>query len=237
MPSARPFARLLSISFLIVLLVLTALTGTGTAAPPGADAPATRPRVVARAATDLAVYAHKGDPTPVMSLPATTSFGTGRALLVTKRKARWLEVLLPTRPNGSKGWVHTADVELRPVHDDLVVDLTARTLTWRRDGAVILTTTIAVGAPETPTPTGRFSVTDLLDTPDDEGYGPFAVGVSGHSDQLTDFGGGDGQIGVHGTSDPSSIGQAVSHGCVRVPNDVIARLATSLPLGTPVVIR
>jgi lipoprotein-anchoring transpeptidase ErfK/SrfK len=125
-------------------------------------------------------------------------------------------------------------VELRPVHDEVDVDLTSRLLTWRRNGAVMLQTPVAVGAPETPTPAGHFYVTDLLDTPDGGAYGPFAIGLSAHSDTLSEFGGGDGQIGLHGTSDPSSIGQSVSHGCVRVPNEVVVQLATNLPLGTPV---
>jgi lipoprotein-anchoring transpeptidase ErfK/SrfK len=53
---------------------------------------------------------------------------------------------------------------------------------------------------------------------------------------LTEFGGGDGQVGIHGTNDPSSIGRPVSHGCVRVANDVITRLATTIPIGTQVTI-
>ena len=48
--------------------------------------------------------------------------------------------------------------------------------------------------------------------------------------------GGDGQIGIHGTNQPASIGNAVSHGCVRVPNEIITQLAHNLPLGTPVTI-
>ena len=67
------------------------------------------------------------------------------------------------------------------------------------------------------------------------GYGVFAIGLSGHSNVLQTFAGGDGQIAVHGTDDTGTIGQSVSHGCVRVDNDVILKLST-LPLGTPVVI-
>ena len=53
---------------------------------------------------------------------------------------------------------------------------------------------------------------------------------------LTEFAGGDGQVGIHGTDDPGSIGNPVSNGCVRVPNDVAVQLAELLPLGTPVVV-
>ena len=95
----------------------------------------------------------------------------------------------------------------------------------------------STGVPTAIAGSGRTFITDLLDTPDGGSYGPFAAGVGLHSDQLSEFGGGDGQIGIHGTGDPSSIGQAVSHGCIRVPNEVIIQLATSLPLGVPVTIR
>ena len=63
----------------------------------------------------------------------------------------------------------------------------------------------------------------------------FAIGLSGHSNTLSEFNGGDGQIAIHGTDDEGTIGQDVSHGCVRVSNDIILKLA-KLPLGTPVVI-
>jgi lipoprotein-anchoring transpeptidase ErfK/SrfK len=43
---------------------------------------------------------------------------------------------------------------------------------------------------------------------------------------------GDGYL-IHGTNDDSSIGGAVSHGCIRVHNKVIKRLARYIPLGTP----
>ena len=220
-------------------VALALLAGAVGLAPSADAAPSSEPRgrLTARTPADLPIYAQRGDAAPVLTLPATTEFGTTRVVLVTKRAGAWLQVALPERPNGSTGWVRASDVELRRVADRLDIDLASRTLTWMRGRDVVLTTSIATGAVETPTPTGRFYVTDLLDTPDGGGYGPFAIGVSAHSDTLSEFGGGDGQIGVHGTSDPSSIGQAVSHGCVRVPNDVITRLATSLPLGTPVRVR
>ena len=94
-----------------------------------------------------------------------------------------------------------------------------------------------MGAADAPTPTGAFYVIDKLATGDpDDTYGPFAFGLSAHSDVLTDFAGGDGQVGIHGTNDPGSIGEAVSHGCIRVPNDVAVVLEERLHLGTPVTI-
>jgi lipoprotein-anchoring transpeptidase ErfK/SrfK len=149
----------------------------------------------------------------------------------------WLRVLLPTRPNGSTGWVRRDQVELHTVDDAVTIDLTARTLTVRTDDEVVLTTPVAVGTAQNPTPTGAFYVVDKLDTGQADGaYGPFAFGLSAHSDTLSEFGGGDGQVGIHGTNDPSSIGRDASHGCIRVPNEVAVELAATLDLGTPVTI-
>jgi lipoprotein-anchoring transpeptidase ErfK/SrfK len=222
------------------LLVTTlSIAGLGGVAHAAASRPAASKfeRLTARTSQPLPIYAARGDASPVGVLQGTTEFGTIRVVLVLKQKGQWLKVRLPDRPNGSVGWIRESDVELRSVTDAVDIDLEARTLRWTRDGELVLETPIAVGASDTPTPRGRFYVTDLLDTPDGGSYGPFAAGVAAHSDELSEFGNGDGQIGVHGTSDPTSIGQAVSHGCVRVPNEVIAQLATTLPLGTPVTIR
>jgi lipoprotein-anchoring transpeptidase ErfK/SrfK len=193
--------------------------------------------LVARSSTDLAVFARPGDPTPAQTLPATTEFGSARALLVDTDDGDWLRVLLPTRPNGSTGWIRRADVELRRVDEAIEIDLSARTLRLLVDGQVVVSTAVAIGTPDNPTPTGRFYVVDKLATGDpDHTYGPIALGLSGHSFELGEFAGGDGQIGIHGTNDPASIGQAASHGCIRVDNDVILQLADLVPLGAPVVI-
>jgi lipoprotein-anchoring transpeptidase ErfK/SrfK len=87
----------------------------------------------------------------------------------------------------------------------------------------------------TPTPAGLYYITELLRQSDPTGpFGPYAFGLSGHSNVLHEFAGGNGQIGIHGTNEPWAIGTDVSHGCIRVRNEVIRRLAALLPLGTPV---
>jgi L,D-transpeptidase catalytic domain len=213
----------------------------GPEAPPPAalesSAPSGTGALVARSSTDLAVFARPGDATPTQVLPATTEFGSARALLIDGSDGGWLRVLLPTRPNGSTGWIRRSDVELRRVDEAIEVDLSARTLRLLVDGRIVVTAPVAIGTADNPTPTGRFYVVDKLATGDpDDTYGPIAFGLSGHSLELGEFAGGDGQIGLHGTNDPATIGQAVSHGCIRVRNDVILRLADLVPLGAPVVI-
>jgi lipoprotein-anchoring transpeptidase ErfK/SrfK len=192
--------------------------------------------LVARTDGDVTVFDGPGGEATTV-LPATTEFGSPRALLVVADAGEWLEVALPVRPNGSTGWVRRADVAVRTIDESIVIDVAARTLTLFDGDAPVLTTPVAVGTADNPTPSGRFYVVDKLDTGDPGGpYGQFAFGLSGYSEVLTEFAGGDGQVGIHGTDDPSSIGQAVSHGCVRVPGDVAQRLAETVNLGTPVAI-
>jgi lipoprotein-anchoring transpeptidase ErfK/SrfK len=165
--------------------------------------------------------------------------GSPLVLLTVARAGDWFQVLLPTRPNGSTAWVRSADVEVTSPMNRVEVSLAAQELRVVRnlDGAVLLTSVIGVGSPTTPTPTGRFFVRDLFPTGTmDHPYGPFAFGLSGHSDVLTAFGTGDGRIAIHGTNQPATIGAAASNGCVHVPNDVALELVALLPLGTPVTI-
>jgi lipoprotein-anchoring transpeptidase ErfK/SrfK len=172
----------------------------------------------------------------VTTLKDKTKLGSKTTLLVVDAKDDWLKVQLPTRPNGSTGWVQAKDVQTRTNDMVVNVDLGAKTVTVQKGDQVVAQTPVAIGTDDTPTPKGTFYISDFVKTDPKGDYGPFAFGLSGHSDKLTEFAGGDGQIGVHGTNDPSSIGKAASHGCVRLPNDVITKLATMVPLGTPVII-
>jgi lipoprotein-anchoring transpeptidase ErfK/SrfK len=217
----------------------TVTTGT-TAAEVDATAIDTVVDVVATANGEVPVYAALGDTTPASTLESHTEFGSPTTVRVLgqSRDDSWLYVSLPVRPNGATGFVRASDVTLATIDRAVEVDLAARHLrVVDFDGNVILESSVAIGSTENPTPTGNFYVTDVLDTGNDGGaYGPYALGLSAHSDTLSEFAGGDGQIGLHGTNQPSSIGQAASHGCVRLPNDVVTELAQSLPLGTHVII-
>jgi lipoprotein-anchoring transpeptidase ErfK/SrfK len=206
----------------------------GPAEPP-ADPPVAR---VARLTDHLDVLvAPSADAEVVRSLSPTTDFGSTTVVSVRDELEGWLEVELAGRPTGLTGYVPVDAVHLVEVGLEVHVDLATRQLTVLDEGAVVLTTPVAVGDAQHPTPVGRFFVTDKLDTQDPDGpYGPFALGLSVRSEVLTEFAGGDGQIGIHGTNDATSIGRDVSHGCVRVPNDVVRQLVELLPLGTPVVV-
>lgn len=149
----------------------------------------------------------------------------------------WVEVLLPTRPNGSAGWVHTADVALATTSYHITVELGAHRLRALDGERVLLESDVAVGAPATPTPVGDYYIVALLKAPNPNTvYGPYAYGLSGHSEVLETFAGGDAEVGIHGNNDASVLGKDVSHGCVRMTNEGITQLAGLLPLGTPVTI-
>ncbi|WP_346231515.1 L,D-transpeptidase family protein [Parafrigoribacterium mesophilum] len=147
----------------------------------------------------------------------------------------WLKVEVPQRPNGSTGWVSATSVSLQRLVYSLRVSTQDNTLSLFKDSVLVTTYSVATGTGGTPTPHGSFYLTELLQ-PTNDGYGPYAFGLSAYSEVLSDFGGGPGQIGLHGTDDAASIGRAASHGCIRMSNADIAALAALLPLGTPIVI-
>jgi lipoprotein-anchoring transpeptidase ErfK/SrfK len=158
--------------------------------------------------------------------------------LVDEHRGDWVKVLLPIRPNGSTGWIKATDVKLVPNPYRIEVDLSDRKLTVFNRDDVFLEDTVAVGAPETPTPIGRFYIRVLLQPPDPNTvYGPFAYGLSSHSETLNEFNGGDAEVGIHGNNDASLLGKDVSHGCIRMDNAKITQLTKVLTLGTPVQVR
>jgi len=154
---------------------------------------------------------------------------------VVKRHGTWVKAYLPTRPNLSTGWIRAGDVTLSATPYRIAVRLKPHQLVLYKGGKPMLRTPIAKGAAVSPTPTGRYFVTDLLRPPDPASfYGPYALGLSAHSPVYTSFEGGDGQVGIHGTNQPEVLGQDVSHGCIRVGNGAITKIAKLVPLGTPV---
>jgi lipoprotein-anchoring transpeptidase ErfK/SrfK len=166
-----------------------------------------------------------------------TVFAVLGARLDRSCRASWYRVQLPLRPNGSTGWVRATAVAERTMHVRIVVDLSQRRVTLYRGARPLLVTTAAIGSPSTPTPTGRYFVNQKLVAPDPLGpFGPAALGISAFSPVLHDWAQG-GPIAIHGTNESALLGSAVSHGCIRVANDVVERLWKLVPTGTPVLIR
>jgi lipoprotein-anchoring transpeptidase ErfK/SrfK len=241
---------------LAVALTATAAAGCGGGAPkPAPAAPAVLPAPRPAAAAPVAehrprpTYAFVDRPVTVRRGPGRhapalgrlttrTQDGTDELVAIVRGRGAWLHVRTPLRTPGQTGWIPraatSAPVALRT---RLVVDRRRLTLTLTRPGHRPLRLPIGVGKPSTPTPSGRFYVRDhLTGLPRGGIYGPQAFGTSARSTHITDWPGGS-FIGIHGTNEPGLIPGRISHGCVRLRNRDIDRLARVLPVGTPVVIR
>jgi lipoprotein-anchoring transpeptidase ErfK/SrfK len=183
------------------------------------------------------VFAKIGDSEPFRVLPEQTVLGTPTVVSVIDEFPGWIEALLPGRPNGQTGWIRASDVEIFTLEREVVVDLEKRHLTVLSDGEEVFESAVAVGSEVSPTPTGTFFVTDAVRLTSPGGpWGPYAFGLSARSDVVTEFNGGDGIVGIHGTNQPWSIGEAASLGCVRLPNDVIEILWDIMAVGMKVTI-
>lgn len=193
--------------------------------------------VVATATRRIAVYtAPNGSLLRYFS--ARTSLESARTFLVTRAQGvDWLQVELPIRPNGSRGWIRAASVTTTTTPLAIDIDRRAHVLTLLSSGQPVRRFAVAVGAPATPTPAGAFFISDRLPTLAPYGpYGPYALGLSGYSDVLLTFDGADGVLGIHGTNADWSVGHAVSHGCIRMHNGDITWLYRNIGLGAPVIV-
>jgi hypothetical protein len=146
----------------------------------------------------------------------------------------WLQIRLPKRPNGSKGWVPGKALgKLKTLTTSFEVDKRALKGRLFKDGHEIWTSSLGIGAPGTPTPSGRYWVRERLSNlGGNPAYGPFAFGTAAYS-RLSDWPGG-GVVGIHGTNAPGLIPGRPSHGCIRVPNGKILQLKELMPVGTPI---
>lgn len=224
---------------------------TTTTAPPASTAPTTTapPQTTTTVAATpvwtsafaedrVPVFANPREARPYRVLDSHTILGTPTVVFVLDAADDWLHVMLPGRPNGETAWIRDSDVVTYEVTTRAVVDLTNRTLQVFEGDQQIFETAVGIGSPASPTPTGLFFITDAVRITNPGGpWGPYAFGLSARSDTVTEFNGGDGIIGIHGTNRPNSIGEAQSLGCVRLPNDVMLELSELLSVGSPVTIR
>ncbi len=194
--------------------------------------------LVAHSQGELEIYAYPTSLDPIRSLPATTILGTPQVYLVEETIGNaWVRIALPGRPHGSSAWIPADAVTFEVVNQMIEVSISGRTLRFTEGEQEAFTTPAAVGSPTNPTPSGFFYVTDIVAVSDPASpWGPYALGLSARSETITEFNGGDGIIGIHGTSRPATIGQAVSLGCVRIDNELITQLAATVKLGAPVLI-
>lgn len=198
------------------------------------------PSTVAYAVTrSVSLWASPTARKPFTTLHNPTAIGGPLVFLAsnTALEPSWVRVYVPLRPDGSQAWIHDDTVRLYSDNYLVWIQTSSHKLTVFAGLRTILTAPVGVGRSVLPTPNGTYYIVELLKQPDPYGaYGPYAFGLSAFSNVLYNFGGGPGEIGLHGTDDPGSVGANVSHGCLRVFNATITKLAGLLPLGTPVII-
>jgi lipoprotein-anchoring transpeptidase ErfK/SrfK len=144
---------------------------------------------------------------------------------------------MPATPNGITGWVPASGVIADAVDTRIVADVEARRLVLYREGRRLLEMPMAVGASSTPTPRGLFFVESRFRFADPNGaFGPAALALSAYSEASEGWAKGN-PIAIHGTNDPSSIGQAASSGCLRISNRNVGVLLALVRSGTPVLVQ
>lgn len=235
------------------LLVALSLVLLGAGYAPSALAAEARERVTLTRVGGVARWAPLAGVTTVRSAPYRTARRiasispitreyTGELfLLLESLKKRngdvWIRVRLPVLPNNTTGWVRRRALgNYHIVRTHLVINRDRFTASLYKRGDRIFRTRIGVGKSQWPTPRGRFYIRNKLRGYFDPVYGPVAFGTSARSAVLTDWPGG-GFIGIHGTNQPGILPGRVSHGCIRMPNRAILRLARLMPVGTPLTIR
>lgn len=152
-----------------------------------------------------------------------------------KNGTPWYRIMVPGRPNGQYGWIPAADADLAPTAAQINVSVSRRTIDVYRHGKRVWHAIVAVGAPGMETPLGHYYVQEALYPVGDPFLGVWALVTSAYS-KLSDWPGG-GIVGIHGTNEPWLLGQAVSHGCVRVSNQTALKLKRFTPVGTPIIIK
>jgi hypothetical protein len=245
-------------AFLMVLLAasLTAAAfpalAAGKVLPPSADESKIVDGTLLSDEKRITRWAHIFSPATVRSRPSSTAKAVGRlrhhtedrlpeiylllrAALDSKDRV-WVQVRLPKRPNGSKGWVpRSALGDFKVVRTQLVVNRKALRATLFKNGKRIWSSPVGIGKSSAPTPAGHFWIRERIRNLAGGAYGPWAFGTAAYSN-LSDWPGG-GVVGIHGTNEPHLIPGRPSHGCIRVPNHKVVQLERRLPLGTPLHIK
>jgi lipoprotein-anchoring transpeptidase ErfK/SrfK len=217
-------------------------TATGSAPRAIASRPTTKEAWTARVLLPVHTRAApRASARKTSKLGPTAPYNTGPNVLLvigaraTKAHGVWYRVLLNSRPNDAAGWVPAEAVRVQRTPWRVTVRLGDRKLELRKAGKVVGRWTVAVGTQANPTPKGSFALSEIVKQRNPAGFfGTYILTLSAHSEKLSEFDGGDGRVALHGTNRPQLLGQAVSHGCVRLANSVATRIGRTVPAGSPV---
>ena len=190
---------------------------------------------------------------PVYDAPAGTrlAFPDGDVWSYTYRRNRlvvrvlqgapgdeWVHVELPVRPNGANGWVRAENFNWSTVNHHIRIDVSDRSVALYNGDNLITSTRAIVGKPATYTPALKGFLVEKLPNHNQQSgsvvLGDWILMLSFFSESLNSFGGGLPRIALHGTHIPERVGEALSNGCIRIPNDIVETIAERAPLGTVV---
>lgn len=196
-----------------------------------------RPREPFFAATPLSasvVLRERPGGRALATVGSRTEFGSPETVGVAVERGNWVGVISTHLPNGVLGWVPRKELALHPVTWSIEISLSRRRLVLRHDGEIVRRVTVGIGAAGSPTPVGRYVVTDHIDPGAERGtYGCCILALSGHQpdppagwDRSRDW-----RLAIHGGA-PG----AVSAGCVHADETTLRYLMRATPLGTPVTV-
>jgi L,D-transpeptidase-like protein len=182
----------------------------------------------------LALRAAPGSTRVLAWVERETVFGSPTRLAIVGDDGDWLEVISDRLRNNAHGYVRRSEVSLSRRGYVLEADLSRRELVVWRWGEPTRRFPIAIGAHISPTPTGRFSITDKYRNYEPAFYGCCLLLLSGHQTHLPPGWTGGDRLGIH---EGRGIGGAVSAGCLRASGTNARYLMQTIPLGTQVVIK
>jgi hypothetical protein len=228
-----------SLALLLAALSLTALTAVAAPSASGNHVAVQRTQELAALLSSHKIRAAPRAKSRLLGVvPAVTPITHARTVLpVLAHHGRWLKVRLPGRPNGHSGWITRSGTRHWSTSWRLVVNRAQRRVLVYRSGRLVRVFKAVVGKASTPTPPGQFFVEESIALRSYEVGAPYALALSARSQVLQEFDGGPGQIAFHGLSNVGGVpGTAVSHGCVRLADDVMRWLVVRIGSGTPVTI-
>lgn len=218
----------------MALLPAATTFGTSRGAPQDQDPFTKETGIVLHPSVRQVVYTRPGG--PAIAVLPTTELHSPTWLPVVMSQPGWDEVLLPTRPNRSTGWIYLDDGGVQTAYSSYSVEINLATyrLSVFEAGRSLGSWTVSEGASGTPTPTGRTFLLASM-APVHPTFSALILPLGAHSDTMNTFDGGPGTVGLHGWPDPSVFGHANTHGCVRVPPAAL-RVLSRVPLGSQVMI-
>jgi hypothetical protein len=174
----------------------------------------------------------------VRTVGTKTAWGSRNVMGVVERREGWIGVVSHHLPNSRVGWIPLDSARLVHQPYTMHIDVSRRSLVVRHRGRVARRVRIAVGRAGSTTPLGRFAITDLLRYRTTHGaYGCCALALTARQPNIPQGWSGGDRIGIHGTPNESSVGTAVTAGCMRAREADMQWMLRHIRLGAPVHVR